>query len=150
MRKLVLAAALVAGACGAPAAAPRALAPSADATPAVFLSEGGLLRPIVNGARVPIADGSVELSFKPYPPATTTQLDVVVRDAAGQPQDADVAVVFDMIGMDHGAALARAVPAGGRLRASIGLPMAGPWRFVLQVKRVGDVQSLLFIVPAAP
>lgn len=146
MRGLIVAATLLLVACAAPAAAEPA-PPAPPATPSVFLSESGMLRPIANGGRVPIADGSVELSFAPYPPATTTKLDVVVRDAAGRSTAADVMVVYDMIGMEHGAMSARAVAEGEHHRASIGLPMSGPWRFVLRVARPGAVTSLLFIVP---
>lgn len=149
MSRLLLAAGLVLGACGAPASAP-VIAATPPATPAVFLSEGGLLRAIPNGARVPIVDGSIEVSFTPYPPGTTTELDVVVRDPSGLPAAADVAVVYDMIGMEHGAMHARAVAAGGHHRASIGLPMPGPWKFTLRVVRASEVTSLLFIVPDAP
>lgn len=125
-------------------------APPAAATPAVFLSEAGALRPIANGGRVPIADGSVEVSFAPYPPETTTQLVVVVRDATGRAVPADVRVLYEMLGMDHPAASALALRDGERHRATIGLPMPGAWRFVLRVGRAGTATSLLFIVPERP
>jgi hypothetical protein len=149
MRRLALVVALLLGACSAPAAAPQPPA-ATPATPAVFLSEGGLLRPVPNGGRVSMVDGSVEVSFAPYPPRTTSELSVVVRDAAGRPVAADVVVVYDMIGMEHGAMFARAVASGERQRASIGLPMPGPWKFTLRVTRASEVSSLLFIVPDAP
>lgn len=109
-----------------------------------------MLRPLANGARVPIAGGSAQVSFAPYPPDTRTEVDVVVRDGAGEPVDAEVVVLFEMIGMEHGVMSARAVGAGEHHRAVIGLPMAGPWRFVLRIGRTGEVTSLLFIVPDRP
>jgi hypothetical protein len=72
MRPLALACALVLASCAMPAEEP-----AAEVTASVFVNEGGMVRPLVNGGRVALeGSGWATLRFAPFPPSPRTELDI--------------------------------------------------------------------------
>lgn len=148
-----LLAALLVGACAArvPAAVAEPAAP-ADAEATVFVSEGGMLRPLANGGRVALRDGWAEVRFTPYPLGPRSDLDVRIIDGrSGRAADADVTVLYEMLGMEHGMVVQRATPrSDGHHTAPLNVAMPGQWRFMLRIARSGEVESVVLVLPVAP
>lgn len=151
MRRLGAALLLVLAAC-APAvsdAAPAGVGAVDAGEPQVFVLDGGLLAPLANGGRVALANGWAELSFSPYPPRTRSDLDVRVFDgASGQPVRADVTLTYEMIAMEHGIVLQRAIARdGGHHRFPLNVAMPGAWRFLVKVVHQGTSSTVLLLIP---
>lgn len=141
MIRAVASAALLLGACAAPGASTET-SPAGGARSTIFVSEGGMVRPLENGARVALASGgAAAVSFSPFPPGREAALEVVLEGT-----DAEVSVSTSMVGMDHGAAVSRAAREGGRHRAALSFPMPSTYRIAIEVARPGAHDSVVLIV----
>lgn len=144
-------AAIIAGAC-APVAAQSASAPdpAGEEQPTILISDGGVLRPVVNGGRIAIEGGWATVTLSPLPlERESLDLDVVLTGVDGQPVSADVEVAYDMVGMDHGSGRERAVAHAGGYRMPLHLAMPGSWRLKVRIDRGGEVTTLVVVLPQA-
>lgn len=125
-------------------------APPADTAPAgaaavanVFVSEGPVVRPLANGARLPLETGGwATLSFTPFPPAAGTEIEVALEGVDA----ADVFVTCEMVGMDHGAARRHAHASGARYRAPLELNMRGSYRVTIEVETASARSTVTLVV----
>lgn len=135
--------ALVLLSCAAPVAAQQEGA--ADVSATIFVSEGGMVRPLTNGARVPLEGGGwATVSFSPFPPREDADLEVAL-DGVGA---AEVTVICEMVGMDHGSTKRAAVALGHRFRAPLSFPMPGAYRVVIEVGGTAARSTLVLVVSA--
>lgn len=112
----------------------------------ILANEGGVLRPIENGARLPLRSGWVTLRLATA--ATLEgQLEVSVFDADGRQATADVAVDYSSIDMDHGHTTEQGVLHEGCYRMPLSFAMPGAWRLVIHVVRGGTPETLTVVLP---
>lgn len=141
MRAAVAALALALASCGAPSG--DTVPAGAVAVASVFVSEGPVVRPLANGARLPIeAGGWATLSFTPFPPAVGTEIEVALDGVDA----AEVFVTCEMVGMDHGAARRRAHASGARHRAPLDLTMRGSYRVTIEVETASARSTMTLVV----
>ena len=98
----------------------------------MYLIEGGILSPLVNGERVPLAKGlAVDVVVAPYPLALDTDLDLfLVRSDTGQPvTNAQMTFTYQMQFMEHGIWEGKPIlVSDGQYRAPLHFLMPGEWR----------------------
>jgi hypothetical protein len=143
---LILGASLLA-ACGSAAATTAtgaAAAPGTDA--AILVSDGGVLRPIGNGGRVTLREGSATVRFSNLA-AERVDMDITLLDAGGRLAPADLLVSLESLDMDHGSTDVTAAPREGGYRASIAFPMPGAWRLRLRIDRGGSAETVTLVLP---
>ncbi len=112
----------------------------------LLASEGGIMRPIENGARLALQNGYVTVRLAPSPQSMDPVVQVAVFDRAGQPVAAEVAVDYESIDMDHGQNTEPAVLRDGSYRARLSFAMQGIWRLVIHVKRAGVADDKVTLV----
>lgn len=133
----LLASALLLAACGAPAVAP------ADVTASVFLSEGGFMRPLANGARVALIEGGwATLTFSEFPPRDGCHLEIDLESTSAT----SVSVATEMVGMDHDMASPAALEHAGRYRVPLAFPMPGAYRVLVRVETAAGASTLTLVV----
>ncbi len=144
----VLAAVVLSG-CGNAAALTPSSPPGDPPTP-ILTSEGGVLRPIANGGRIALMDGSATVTFDPYPIGLDGRVRIETFDGSGSPRDADVTLMYESIDMDMG----QTTEKGGGPAAVHGFPlqldMPGAWRLVFTVTRAGAAQTVRVVLPQVP
>lgn len=154
MRRLltVAFAGLVLAACSTASAETATAMPHASAAAAVpdaplLTSEGGVLRPVENGGRLPMRAGYATVRLTPGPQSMDPQIDVTLFDNSGLPVTADVFAEYESLDMDHGVEKiqARAVDGGYRMRLSFS--MQGMWRVVVHVARGASEERLTLVLP---
>ncbi|HEU5288219.1 MAG TPA: hypothetical protein VFV20_07440 [Candidatus Limnocylindria bacterium] len=144
---LTLLVAVVASAC-APTAAPTptsAAAPAKDVT--ILASDGGVMRPIANGGRVPLRGGWATITLSPVPLQETAQLKVSVFDAEGRLAEANVSVDYASIDMDHGHTLERGVLHENCYQMPLSFAMPGSWRLLIHVVRGPTDDTVTLVLP---
>jgi hypothetical protein len=143
---LVLAASLIA-ACGSAAATTAAGPAAAVATEAAILvSDGGVMRPMANGARVPLREGFATVRFSSLA-AERVDVDVTVLDAAGHRTPAEVRLSYESLDMDHGSLDMQAVAREGGYRGTLEFAMPGAWRLKLRIDRQGGTETVTLVLP---
>ena len=129
-------------------AAAKAPAPSTGMPDAPLLtSEGGILRPIENGGRVPMRSGYAIVRLTPGPQSMDPDVDVTLFDSAGQPVTAGVYAEYESLDMDHGIERVQARVADGGYRMRLSFAMQGTWRVIIHVARGPSDDSLTLVLP---
>ena len=152
MRRLVVAVAgLVLAACTT-ASAQTATAmphssPAAVPEAPLLTSEGGVLRPIENGSRLPMRSGYATVRLTPGPQSMDPQIDVTLFDNSGQPVTAEVFAEYESLDMDHGIEKIQARPVDGLYRMRLSFSMQGMWRVVVHVTRGATEEKLTLVLP---
>lgn len=153
MRRLVLLGAFLSACAGAaatlPAAAEPEIAPRATYAPAeMFLVNGPLAMHSESGARLPIANGWVEVRLSNFPPGPLAEIDVlVISKATGAPTEAEVTVSYDMAEMEHGMIEERARHrTAGHHSAKLELWMLDAWRIKIQIVLDGVASDVVLLV----
>jgi hypothetical protein len=143
---LVLAGVL-AGACGAAAADPPASASQAIPSATILVSEGGILRPLQNGGRVPLRGGWATVQLTPVPLRSQAELFVTLFDAAGTARAGDISAQYESLDMDHGrnGATGMAYERGYRMPLSFEMP--GSWKILVRVSRGGAEETITLVLP---
>jgi len=148
MRTLAIALAglLIASCSAASAAAPT---PTTTAMPdaPLMVSEGGVLRPVDNGARLPLPSGYAIVKLTPGPQSMDPDLDVTIFDSAGTPAGVDVSAEFESLDMDHGIERVQARKTGSSYRMRLSFAMPGTWRVVIHVARGTSEEKLVLVLP---
>ncbi len=141
-------AALLVGGCGSAAATTAVLPAAAPAAPGpvILVSEGGVLRPVANGGRVPVRDAWATVRFSDLT-HERIDLDVAVLDIGGRSVPASVRVSFESTDMDHGTLDAIVAARDGGYRATIDVPMPGGLRVKLRIAREGSEDTVTLILP---
>ena len=152
MRQLAVAlAGLLLAACSAasaetPTPMPHATAAAVPDAP-LLTNEGGVLRPIENGGRLPMRGGYATIRLTPGPQSMDPQIDLVVFDAAGQALTADVFAEYESLDMDHGVEKIQARSVDGCYRMRLSFSMQGMWRVVIHVVRGAAEEKLTLVLP---
>ena len=152
MKKLVVAlAGLVLAACSTasaqtPTAMPHASVAVMPDAP-LLTNEGGVLRPIENGGRLPMRSGYATVRLTPGPQSMDPQVDLVVFDSAGQAVAADVFAEYESLDMDHGIEKTQARQVDGCYRMRLSFSMQGMWRVVIHVARGTTEEKLTLVLP---
>jgi len=149
MRRLLVLAGLLLAACSpASASVPTATATTAAVPEAPLLtSEGGVLRPVDNGARLPLRSGYATVRLTPGPQSMDPQIDISVFDAAGTSLGADIFAEYESLDMDHGIEKVQARDVGGHYRIRLSFAMPGAWRVVIHVTRGAADERLVLVLP---
>jgi len=153
MRRLVLLGAFLSACVGAAATLPAAAEPAgaqrATYAPAeMFLVNGPLAIHSESGARLPIANGWVEVRLSNFPPGPIAEIDVlVISKATGAPAEAEVMVSYDMAEMEHGMIEERARHrTAGHHSAKLELWMLDAWRIKIQIVPEGVASDVVLLV----
>ena len=152
MKKLVVAlAGLVLAACSSASAQTATPMPHASAAAVpdapLLTSEGGVLRPIENGSRLPMRSGYATVRLTPGPQSMDPQIDVTVFDGSGQAVTADVFAEYESLDMDHGIEKIQARQVDGCYRMRPSFSMQGTWRVVIHVARGATEEKLTLVLP---
>lgn len=138
---------LVASAC-APAAAPAPVSAAASGKDVTILaSDGGVMRPIANGGRVPLRSGWATVTLSPVPLQDTGQLKVSVFDADGRLAEADVSVDYVSMDMDHGHTVERGVLHENCYQMPLSFAMPGSWRLQIHVVHGAADETVTLVLP---
>lgn len=143
---LILVAGVLFAACSSAAAsvpAPTAAMPEAP----LLTSEGGVLRPIDNGSRLPLRSGYAVVRLTPGPQSMDPDVDVTIYDGAGQRVTADVFAEYESLDMDHGIEKAQARVADGAYRMRLSFAMQGTWRVTIHVTRGASEERVILVLP---
>ena len=152
MRRLLVAlAGLVLAACSTASAQTATAMPHASAAAMpeapLLTNEGGELRPIENGGRLPMRDGYATVRLTPGPQSMDPQIDLIVFDSAGQAVTADVFAEYESLDMDHGIEKIQARTVEGCYRMRLSFSMQGTWRVVIHVARGATEEKLTLVLP---
>ena len=148
MKKLLALAGLVLAACSTASATTPSPAPNVPMPDAPLLtSEGGVLRPVDNGARLPLHSGYAVVKLTPGPQSMDPDVDVTVYDGAGKQVTADVYAEYESLDMDHGVEKAQARLAEGCYRMRLSFAMQGTWRVVIHVARGATEDKVTLVLP---
>ena len=135
------------GACGSAAATTAAPPAGAAVTKAsILVSDGGILRPIQNGGRVPLRGGWATVRFSSLN-ADHIDLDVSIFDTGGRSVAAAVRLEYESTDMDHGVMGSKAVGREGGYRIPIDIPMPGAFRMTLHVTRGAAEDTVTLVLP---
>ena len=135
---------LVTGCTAATAAVPT---PTAAPDAPILASEGGVLRPIDNGGRLPLKTGYATVRLWPSPQSMDPNLQVALFDASGVASTAEVWVFTEMVDMDHGTETIPATVRDGVYQMHLSFGMPGSWRLVVHVKRGGVEETFTLVLP---
>jgi len=113
----------------------------------LLTNEGGVLRPIENGGRLPMRSGYATVRLTPGPQSMDPQIDLVVFDSSGQPLTADVTAEYESLDMDHGVEKIQARAVDGCYRMRLSFSMQGMWRVIIHVARGGADEKLTLVLP---
>lgn len=139
MKRLVIALALLIAGCTAPGADEV----TEQVTAAVFLSEGGVMRPLQNGDRVALLEGGwATLTFSVFPPRDGSELEVALQGTAAT----SISVATEMVGMDHDATTETAVLRDGRYLVPLSFPMPGAYRVLVRVSGAAATSTLTLVI----
>jgi len=140
-----LAGALLAACSAASANTAMPRSPGAMPDAPLLTSEGGVLRPVENGARLPLKSGYAIVRLSPSPRSMDPDVDVDVFDARGTAVVADVVAEYESLDMDHGVERVQAKPRLGGYRMRLSFAMQGSWRVVIHITR-GIVEDTVTLV----
>jgi YtkA-like protein len=121
--------------------------PTAVPDAPILASEGGVLRPIDNGGRLPMKMGYATVRLWPSPQSMDPNLQVALFDASGQAATADVFVVSEMLDMEHGTETIPATVRDGFYQMHLSFGMPGSWRLVVHVKRDAAEETITLVLP---
>ncbi|HYK99026.1 MAG TPA: FixH family protein [Candidatus Acidoferrales bacterium] len=127
-------------------AMPRASAAAVPDAP-LLTSEGGVLRPIENGSRLPMRSGYATVRLTPGPQSMDPDVDLTLFDNSGQPVTADVFAEYESLDMDHGVEKVQARQVDGCYRMRFSFSMQGMWRIVVHVARGATEEKLTLVLP---
>jgi hypothetical protein len=136
---------LLATACSAATAAVPTPTPGPDAP--ILASEGGVLRPVENGGRLPLKTGYATVRLWPSPQSMDPNLQVAIFDASGQAAVAEVWVISEMLDMEHGTETIPATVRDGFYQMHLSFGMPGAWRLAVHVKRGGVEETITLVLP---
>lgn len=126
-----------------------AVQPGRAAAAPILLDEGGLMRPIPNGGRIPLRKGWATVRFDKIPVARQSQLVVTLFDGSGTTAGADIAAEYEALGMDHGRTAVRGAADGGSHRIRLAFEMPGQWKVTVSVTRDGSRETFTLVLPMA-
>lgn len=147
MRSLLAVAGLVLASCATASAAIPASTTTAMPDAPLLVSEGGVLRPVDNGARLPLRIGYAMVKLTPGPQSMDPDIDVAIFDSAGTSAGADVFAEYESLDMDHGVERVLARDVGGHYRMRLSFAMPGTWRVVIHVTRGPADEKLVLVLP---